>query len=149
MKVFVAADHAGFEKKNALATELEKKYKIFDMGPYELDPKDDYPIYAKKVALAVRENPESMGILICKSGEGMAIAANKVSGIRAVAVHNDREAKETRQDNDSNVLSLSAGDLSNREIISISKTWLSTPFSQLGRHKRRIEEITEMERELL
>lgn len=149
MKVFVAADHAGFEKKNTLATELEKKYKIFDMGPYELDPKDDYPIYAKKVALAVRENPKSMGILICKSGEGMAIAANKVSGIRAVAVHDDSEAKETRQDNDSNVLSLSAGDLSNREIISISNAWLSTPFSQLGRHKRRIEEITEMERELL
>ena len=75
----------------------------------------------------------------------MAIAANKVDGIRAVVVRDKPEAFETRQDNDSNVLSLSAGELSNKELLEISRTWLDTPFSQLARHKRRIEEINQME----
>jgi len=145
MKVFIAADHAGLDKKDKLAIELEKNYEIYDMGPYKLDPDDDYPIYAKKVALAVKENADSMGVLICRSGEGMAIAANKVKGIRAAVVDSKDEAFETRQDNDSNVLSLSAGELSDKEIKEITKTWLETPFSQLARHKRRIDEISEME----
>jgi ribose 5-phosphate isomerase B len=145
MKVFIAADHAGYDKKNTLAVELEKNYEIYDLGAYKLDPDDDYPMYAKKVALAVKENPDSMGLLICHSGEGMAIAANKVDGIRAVVVRDKPEAFETRQDNDSNILSLSAGELSNKEILEISRTWLDTPFSQLARHKRRIEEINQME----
>jgi ribose 5-phosphate isomerase B len=149
MKVFIAADHAGFDSKNSLITELEKKYIIHDMGPYELDPNDDYPIYAKKVSLAVKENPGSMGILICKSGEGMAIAANKIKGIRAVTVDSVEQAKETRQDNDSNVLSLSSKELSLREINEISKAWLNTKFSGLERHQRRIDEISRLERDML
>lgn len=149
MKVFIAADHAGFEKKNELAHRLEADYEIFDMGPYKLDPNDDYPIYAKKVALAVSENHKSMGILICRSGEGMAIAANKIKGIRAACIRNASEAFETRQDNDSNVLSLSSDELSDKELYQISKTWLDTPFSELARHKRRIEEIESIERDQL
>lgn len=149
MKVFIAADHAGFESKNRLAIELEKDYTVHDMGPYEFDPDDDYPIYAKKVSLAVKENPGSMGILICKSGEGMSIAANKITGIRAVTVDSEKEAIETRKDNDSNVLSLSAKELSSQELLGISKAWLNADFSGLDRHKRRIEEISEMEREVL
>jgi ribose 5-phosphate isomerase B len=149
MKVFIAADHGGFEKKNELAHKLDGDYEIFDMGPYKLDPNDDYPVYAKKVALAVAENHKSMGILICRSGEGMAIAANKVKGIRAANVLNTSEAFETRQDNDSNVLSLSADELSDKEIYEISKMWLDTSFSELARHKRRIEEIEEIESEQL
>lgn len=147
MKVFIAADHAGFVKKNDLAQKLEAKYEVFDMGPYKLDPDDDYPLYAKKVALAVIENPGSMGILVCHSGEGMAIAANKIKGIRAATAFTKSQAFETRQDNDSNVLSLSSGDLSNKELFEISKTWLETPFSELARHKRRIEEIETIEEE--
>ena len=149
MKVFLAADHAGYEKKNYLANELEKKYNVFDMGPYKLDPDDDYPIYAKKVALAVKENPGSMGILVCKSGEGMAIAANKVNSIRAAVVDSEEEAEETRKDNDSNVLSLSAKNLTNQQLLSISIIWLNTPFSDSDRHKRRIDEISQMEKEIL
>ena len=147
MKVFIAADHAGFTKKNELAQKLESDYEVFDMGPYKLDPDDDYPIYAKKVGLAVAENPDSMGILVCHSGEGMAIAANKIKGIRAANVLNKHEAFETRQDNDSNVLSLSSGELSNKDLYEVSKTWLETPFSELARHKRRIEEIEAIEKE--
>ena len=149
MKVFIAADHAGFESKNSLITELEKKYTIHDMGPYELDPDDDYPIYAKKVSLAVKENPGSMGILICKSGEGMVIASNKIKGIRAVTVGNVEQAKETRRDNDSNVLSLSSKELSLREMNEISKAWLDTKFSGLERHQRRINEISQLEKDIL
>lgn len=147
MKVFVGSDHAGFDKKHQLARLLEKKFEIYDMGPYELDPTDDYPVYAKKVSLAVKENPESMGILLCHSGEGMAIAANKISGIRASTASDVSKARETRRDNDSNVLSLSAGDLSIQEIEAISVAWLTEPFSELARHQRRIEEIASLEKE--
>ncbi len=147
MKVFIAADHAGFLKKNELAQKLESNYEVFDMGPYKLDPDDDYPVYAKKVALAVAENPGSMGILVCHSGEGMAIAANKIKSIRAIMASDKHQAFESRQDNDSNVLSLSSGELSNKELYEVSKTWLETPFSELARHKRRIEEIETIEEE--
>lgn len=149
MKVFIGSDHAGFEKKQNLANQLEKRYKIFDMGPYELNPEDDYPLYAKKVALAVKENEGSMGVLVCKSGEGMAIAANKVSGVRAAMVDSESKAIETRKDNDTNVLSLSAQDLSDAQIYKITQAWLETPFSELERHKRRIEEIAQMEEDNL
>ena len=108
MKIFIASDHGGFSKKKQLADKLEADYEIFDMGPYELNPEDDYPLYAKKVALAVKENPGSMGVLLCRSGEGMAIAANKIDGIRAVAVEDVARAKETRRDNEINLLSFSA-----------------------------------------
>lgn len=147
MKVFIAADHAGFTKKNDLAQRLESTYEVFDMGPYRMDPDDDYPIYAKKVALAVAENRGSMGILVCHSGEGMAIAANKIKGIRAATAMNKQQAFATRQDNDSNVLSLAAGELSSKELYEVSKAWLETPFSELARHKRRIEEIEAIEME--
>ena len=132
-----------------LASNDAADYEIFDMGPYELNPQDDYPLYAKKVALAVKENPGSMGVLLCRSGEGMAIAANKIDGIRAVAVEDVARAKETRRDNDSNVLSLSADDLSEKEITEITSAWLKESFSELDRHKRRLEEIAQIEKEAL
>ena len=145
MKVFIASDHAGFEKKQQLASRLEQGYEVFDLGPYKLDPDDDYPVYAKKVALAVKENSGSMGVLVCHSGEGMAIAANKFDGIRAATVQTKQQARETRQDNDTNVLSLAAGELTDKETFDLTKTWLDTPFSELQRHKRRLEEISEIE----
>ncbi len=148
MKIFVSSDHAGFIKKNELIEKLEKSKKhneIYDMGPYLLDPNDDYPLYASKVAMAVSENHGSLGILVCKSGEGMAIAANKIKGIRAVSANNESLAKLSRRDNDSNILSLSAKELSDKEVFDIVSIWLSTPFSGLARHKRRIEEISQLE----
>ncbi len=147
MKVFIAADHAGFIKKDELAKRLEENYQIFDMGPYKLDPNDDYPVYAKKVALAVAQNPDSMGILICLSGEGMAIVANKIKGIRAAVATNKTQATETRADNNTNVLSLSASELSSREQLDIATAWLDTPFSELARHRRRLEQIEAIEQE--
>jgi ribose 5-phosphate isomerase B len=149
MKVFIASDHAGFEKKQQLASKLEQSYEVYDMGPYKLDPNDDYPLYAQKVAMAVKENPASMGVLVCHSGEGMAIAANKFDGIRAATAVSKQQATETRHDNDTNVLSLAASELSDKEAYEITKAWLDTPFSELERHKRRLEEISKIESEKL
>ncbi len=148
MKIFVSSDHAGFSKKNELIEKLEQSKKhneVYDMGPYILDPDDDYPVYASKLGMAVSENHNSMGILVCKSGEGMAIAANKIKGIRAVSAASEKLAALSRQDNDSNVLSLSAKELTSKEIFDIVSIWLGTPFSALARHKRRIEEISQLE----
>lgn len=145
MKIYVASDHAGFEAKNNLIKALGDAYDIEDMGPIKFDPDDDYPVYARKVAQAVARRPNSRGILVCKSGQGMEMAANKVAGIRAALVWNEALAKETRIDNDSNVLSLPAGELSPDRMQRVTKVWLDTPFSGASRHQRRIDQITQME----
>lgn len=147
MNVYIASDHAGFIKKNELRELLSKRYEIVDLGPDELNPEDDYPVYAERVGEAVVSEPGSFGILVCRSGEGMEIAANKIDGIRAALVWNKHIAFETRQDNDSNVLTLPSGELSLSEMHEIATTFLSTSFSGKKRHKRRIEEIKEIEEE--
>lgn len=145
-KVYIASDHAGFIKKNELVEILSKNFDVVDLGPKNLDPNDDYPIYAQKVAESVADNKNSFGILVCKSGEGMEIAANKIDGVRAALVWNKHLALETRQENDSNVLSLPSGEISLAEMVEISKVFLSTLFSKATRHKRRISEINEIEK---
>lgn len=145
MKVYIASDHAGLETKNRLADSLSADFDVEDLGPNKLNPDDDYPVFAEKVARAVIGNAGSMGILVCKSGQGMAIAANKVDGVRAALVWNERLARETRTDNDSNVLSLPAGEIEADEMIQIARTWLNTPFSNETRHQRRIDQISQME----
>lgn len=147
MNVYIASDHAGFIKKNELAEIIGKKYEVIDLGPKELNASDDYPVYAERVGNAVVNDPKSFGILICRSAEGMEIAANKIDGIRAALVWNKHIAYETRQDNDSNVLTLPSGELSLEQMHEIAETFLNTPFSGLKRHKRRIDEIKEIEEE--
>lgn len=147
MNVYIASDHAGFIKKNKLKELLSKKYDIVDLGPDELNPQDDYPVYAERVGEAVISEPGSFGILVCRSAQGMEIAVNKIDGIRAALVWNKHIAYETRQDNDSNVLTLPSGELSLSEMNEIASTFLSTSFSGKRRHKRRIEEIKEIEEE--
>jgi len=145
MKVFIAADHAGFVKKQQLATRLSQEFDLVDLGPKQLNPEDDFPVFAKRVADSVIENQGSLGVLVCKSGQGMEIAANKIDGIRAALAWNKQLAKETRSDNDSNVLSLASGELSIDEMYEIAKTFLNTPFSEAERHTRRINEIKNIE----
>lgn len=147
MKVYIACDHAGYEEKNILAEQLSKDYDVTDLGPKKLDLKDDYPLYAERVARAVVAQPGSMGILVCRSGQGMEIAANKVNGVRAALVWNKQLAAEARHDNDSNVHSLPAGEVTAEAMVGIAQAWLSTPFSKDDRHVRRIAEITQMEQE--
>ncbi len=145
MKVFLGADHGGFELKNKLFAYLSRNgYDVEDEGNIELDPKDDYPQFAQKVVGKVlgSEDDDPRGILICTGGQGMAIAANRHAGIRASVVFDAHEAKLTREDNDSNVLSLSGRVFENeKEAFGIVEVWLNTEFTKAPRHVRRIKEI--------
>ncbi len=143
--VYIGADHAGYKLKQELKKFLDQQgYKISDQGAFELNPKDDYPIYAYKVAKAVSQG-KGMGILVCGSAEGVSIAANKIKKVRAVAVWTLRNARLSREHNDANVLCLSGWELSLNNAKKIVKTWLETNFSGEERHKRRLEEIKRIE----
>lgn len=146
MKIYLASDHAGFDLKEKLLAYLSKaKYDVEDLGNKELDPSDDYPQYAYLTTTKILgSDGDARGILLCGSGQGICIAANRVRGIRASLCWNDEVAKETREDNDSNVLCLPARMISEEEAISIVETWLNTPFSKAPRHSRRIQEIEEL-----
>ncbi len=141
--LFLGADHAGFEAKEFVAHKLAADGISFeDFGSFSKEPKDDYPIYAHRVAKAVvKEN--GRGLLFCGSGEGMAIVANRHKGIRAVVAWQPEIASEAREDNDANVLSVPARFLTNEETWQIIRTFLSTSFSHEERHKRRIQKIDE------
>ena|SRR3989344_8247342 len=142
MKIYLGADHAGFKLKEHLKKALANSNTI-DISPeYEKD--DDYPDIAAKVARAVAKN-KAKGILFCGSAEGVCIAANKIKGIRAVAVWSEKNAKLSREHNDANVLCLSGWQLSPKKAVSIAKLWLKTPFSNESRHKRRIAKIKRLE----
>lgn len=145
MKIYLASDHGGFELKNTLREHLVHKLKhdVEDLGPDTLDPKDDYPQFAYRVTTKMLgdEDPEVRGILVCKSGQGMAIAANRVRGIRAVVAWNEEEARVSRHDDDANVLALAANFIDTDEAIKITETFLKTKFAAAPRFVRRIEEI--------
>lgn len=146
-ELFIASDHQGFELKNTLRNWMIKEgYSVTDFGPETVDPEDDYPDYGIKVATAVAENPKKrLGIVICASGVGMAVAADKVKGVRAGLIHHPLIAKAAREDDDINVLALGAKFISVSEAIEVVKAWLETPFSGAERHIRRIAKISEYE----
>jgi ribose 5-phosphate isomerase B len=143
MTVFLGADHGGFELKNEVKEWLEKDgITVEDCGAHELDDQDDYPQYAYFVATKVLGGETGdKGILVCRSGEGMAMAANRIGGIRAAVVWNEKLAKETRRDNDANVLVLSGDFVTKAAAKDIVKTFLATDFSNEERHLRRINQI--------
>lgn len=144
MKLFIAADHAGFELKQKLIGVLGLKYDVEDVGDTQFDPEDDYPQYAYRATAKVLGEPGSRAILICGSGQGMCIAANRVPGIRAALCWNKETAHETREDNDSNVLCLPARMISFDDAKVIVDEWMTTLFSGAARHKRRIQEIDDL-----
>lgn len=147
MQVFVGADHAGFQLKSTVMAHLSKRgVTVEDDGDRELDPVDDYPQFAFTVATKVMgsEDDDPRGILLCGSGQGMCIAANRVRGIRAALCWSEDIARETRNDNDSNVLCIPARTLTAEEALRIIDVWLDTPFSGAARHQRRINEIEEL-----
>ncbi|MBI2644571.1 RpiB/LacA/LacB family sugar-phosphate isomerase [Candidatus Uhrbacteria bacterium] len=140
--LFIAADHAGYTKKEYLKKYFEAHGISFqDLGAHTLDRDDDYPDYAKKLAYEVKKNQLNKGILICGSGQGVCITANKVHGIRAALAWNSQSARASRTDDDVNVLCLAARLLSNKEMEKIVLAWLKTPFSKKTRHIRRIQNI--------
>lgn len=146
MKVYIGSDHQGFHLKQAIFAWLSKEgIEVEDVGDTKLDPKDDYPQFAQMAALKLLgdSDSDSRAILICGGGQGMAIAANRFRGIRAAVAWDSDEAKQSRLDNDSNVLALPArileGDINN--VKNVITTWLDTKFSGAARHTRRIQEL--------
>ena len=146
MKIAIAADHAGYEEKENIKRKLDEMgVEYEDMGTYSLDSVD-YPDYARKVGEAVAAGAYDKGILVCGSGTGMAIAANKVPGIRAAVAWNEEIARLSRQHNDANVLSLAARYIPDAEQEKIIKAWLETTFEG-GRHATRVEKIEQIEKD--
>ena len=145
MKISIGADHAGFEMKERVKAYLETRgHEVEDVGTYSAES-TDYPAYAFRVAEAVRDGRVEGGILLCDSGNGIAIAANKVEGIRATICLNVPMAELARRHNDSNILVLAAGFTAPDALNPILDAWLTTPFD-CGRHARRVAQITEYER---
>jgi ribose 5-phosphate isomerase B len=144
-KIALAADHAGFEEKEKLkATLNEIGVEFDDMGTFSADSVD-YPDYARKVAEAVSRGEYEQGLLVCGSGTGMAISANKVRGVRAAVAWNEEIARMARQHNNANVLSLAARYTPDDELKKIVKAWFEADFEG-GRHERRVEKISEIEK---
>ena len=146
-KIILGTDHAGFELKEQIKKYLlEESYEVVDVGAHKFDPKDDYPDFISKAAKKVAENKNNKGIIFGASGQGEAIAANKIKGIRAAVYYgqNIDIVKLSRTHNDSNILSLGARFLTEKQAIEAVKIWLKTDFSNEERHKRRIKKISKL-----
>ena len=145
MKIHLATDHAGLELKEKVKLYLsDLNYEVIDHGAYEYDALDDYPDFIFPCAKAVSNDPESKGIILGGSGQGEAMAANRVKGVRAAVFYNgpDEIIKLSRQHNNANILSLGARFMSEEGMYKIIEVWLSTDFES-GRHQRRIEKLDE------
>ena len=148
-RIAIGADHGGFALKAALIPLLQAKgFEVADLGTHSPES-CDYPAIAYKVASTVAERRFDRGILLCKSGIGIAIVANKVPGIRAGVCSDLFDAQRSRAHNDANVLVLGAEKLSTARAKRIVETWLSTPFESGGRHERRVRQIAALERTIL
>lgn len=144
--IFLGADHRGFEAKSIVYKFLiNNGYDVKDVGAYNHDESDDYNDFAVTVARNVRRDKEAFGILICGSGIGMSIQANRFKGVRAVAATDKRLVEISRLDNNANVLCLSANVLSTEEIQDLVKTFLTTKFSAEPRHIHRNARLDERE----
>src|SRR5215468_8832994 len=144
MTISIGSDHRGFEAKQRIATLLRSLgHDVLDVGPASSDSVD-YPDFAFAVAQAVGSGEAERGILICGTGIGMCIAANKVPGVRAAPCHDDLTAEMSRRHNDLNVLCLSADMLGEKLIDRMVEIWLATEFEG-GRHARRVSQIAEFE----
>lgn len=142
--IYVGSDHAGFQLKEELKKYLVKLgVAVEDLGNTKLEPLDDYPDYALKVAKKVAQT-KGEGLLICGSGVGMCMTANKVKGVRAVNAYSEELAKASRQHNQANVLCFGQGYVKPAEAKKITKAWLDTPYSEEGRHVRRVKKMNKL-----
>ena len=139
-KICISSDHAGFALKEYIKEQLiNSKISITDLGPF-FDKSVDYPDYAKKVSLRVSKRKSEIGILVCGSGTGMAISANKTRGIRAAVGYNLKSTQLSRQHNNANILCLGSRLTKKKHIKKIVSIFLETKFEG-GRHKRRVKKI--------
>lgn len=148
MELYIGADHRGFQLKTQLADWLnEQGHVVIDEGNSVLDQEDDYPDFAEKVARKIAEDPDNrLGIVLCGSGTGVAIAANKVPGSRASLATSAEIAKAGRNDDNMNILALGADYTSLPQAQEIISAFISTPFAGEERHVRRVEKIMKMEK---
>lgn len=147
MRVYLGSDHAGFELKARLLTRLaELGHEPVDCGPHDYDPNDDYPPYVLRAAEQVAAEAGSLGIVIGGSGNGEAIAANKVAGVRCALAFTEDTARLGRQHNDANVVSLGARMYPLEDALRYAEIFLATPFSGDPRHERRIAQLAAYER---
>ncbi len=149
MKVYVGADHKGFYFKERVEAFLQQlNCEVEDKGDDTLDPSDDFTTFAARVVAAMQsdEDDASRGILICGSGQGMVMAANRFQGVRAGLGWSVEAARSIRNDEDSNVLALPAELIEQDEVLwqNIVKTWIATPFAGAERYKRRIRQLDDM-----
>ena len=143
MRIAIASDHAGFELKEHVKAQLAAAgHDVVDVGP-ETDDSVDYPTFAKPAARLVAEGDAERGVLVCGSGVGVSIVANKVPGVRAVNAHDAEEAQLARQHNDVNVVTLSGRRLSDEQADAIVSAFLSEDFEG-GRHARRVAGIEDL-----
>ncbi len=141
--IAIGSDHGGFELKEVIKKHLMKQgYDVKDEGCSSLDS-CDYPVYGRKVAKEVASGNCTLGIVICTTGIGISIAANKVEGVRAALCSEPLSAKMARLHNDANVLAMGAGLIGKNLAIEITNTFLETPFSNEVRHSNRIRQIEE------
>ncbi len=145
MKIAIGSDHAGFDYKEAIKEYLlSKGYEVIDKGTYSKES-TDYPVYARAVAQEVTSKNVDRGIVICGTGIGVSITANKVPGIRAALCTNEFMARLSRQHNDANVIAIGARVIGLEHAIAIIETFLNTPFEG-GRHERRVHLIEDIDK---
>ena len=146
MTIYLGSDHGGFSLKQKLAAFLQKEgFSVKDFGPFQLDPQDDYPDFVVPAAKAVAREKGSLGIVLCRNGQGVCIACNKVKGIRAVTGFSLKMVKSTKADDDANILCLPADYLSEKEAKEIVLSWIKEPFSGQERHLRRLRKVSRLE----
>lgn len=146
MRIHVAADHAGYELKEALVARLrDGGHDVVDHGAHEYDPQDDYPAVCIAAAQATVAEPGTLGVVIGGSGNGEQIAANKVPGVRAALAWNAATAELARQHNDANVVAIGARQHTIDEALDLVERFVGEPFSGDPRHQRRIDEVAAYE----
>lgn len=145
MKIAIGCDHGGLELKNTLVAYLQEKgHSVTDVGTHSLDS-CDYPDFAAAAAKLVASGECEKGIVICTTGIGVSITANKVKGIRCALLSDALSARLTREHNDTNMMALGAAVVDSRLALELVDIWLSTPFSGVDRHQRRVDKIMALE----
>ena len=146
MRIAIGSDHAGYRLKTHLRQWLEERdCEVRDLGPAALDPADDYPDFAHAVARSVQRGECDLGIVICSTGVGSCMAANKLRGVRAALCHEGFSARRSREHNNANVLCLGADIVGQSLAEEIVAVWLQASFTGEARHRRRLEKIVQLE----
>ncbi len=147
MKILIAADHGGFELKNKIALYLKSiNHEVIDLGNQNFDPLDDYPDFAIKMGNAISEGTAKLGILICGSGVGACVTANKINGVRACVCHDSYSARQGVEHDDMNVICFGARIIGDLLAYDLVNAFINAKFLNEGKYLRRLKKITDLEK---